>query len=512
MDSYSPAVSSAFFLRDQGKVSSEELGMVKVGKESSRRDQATGVRTAVEVGCFLMDATLVLAGHLAGFWVRFYSGLATGPLFTDTEIIPTAGDYLSHFVLGGILFSILLVRAGAYRRNALLRRQAAFQSLSKAAFQWVVLYLLVSLFFKLDPPISRTFVLISGSLIIPLLFLGRMMLLRGLHRSVWGDQMRTRLLVVGWNEQARELAQAQSHRDSIHPVHLVGWVPLPGQKAKPHGGQKVPQLGELADVENLLVTGDFDGVLLADVSADPGEIARLRDTCYRENADFLVVPNVFEVLLAGLHLEMLGKVPVLGANRLPLDSALNRCVKRGLDIAGGLFGLVVFAPVMLIAAFFVWAESPGPVIYRQVRSGRFGRNFRMMKIRTMKPDAEKETGPKWASEGDGRRLWCGAFLRKWNIDELPQFWHVLTGEMTLVGPRPERPEFIRKFKHEIRNYNVRHAAKPGMTGWAQVSGLRGNTSLDERVQADLWYLENWSVALDFYIMFATLFKKQKNAY
>jgi len=296
MDSYSPSVSSAFFLRDQEKVSREELGMVKVGKESSRRDQATGVRTVVEVGCFLMDAALVLAGHLAGFWVRFYSGWATGPIFTDTEKIPTVGGYLSHFVLGGILFSILLVRAGAYRRNALLRRQTAFQALSKAAFQWVLLYLLVSLFFKLDPPIARTFVLISGLLIIPLLFLGRMMLLRALHRSVWGDRLRTRLLVVGWNEQARELAQAQSHRDSIHPVHLVGWVPLPGQKVNPHGGQKVPQLGELADVENLLVTGDFDGVLLADVSADPKEIARLRDTCCRENADFLVVPNVFEGL------------------------------------------------------------------------------------------------------------------------------------------------------------------------------------------------------------------------
>lgn len=512
MEGYHPAVSSPFFFREKGDVSREDIGMVKVGKESSRRDQATGIRTAVEIGCFLMDVLLVLAGHLTGFWVRFYSGWCTGPFFTDSTLMPSLGKYASHFILGGILFSLLLVRAGAYRRNALLRRQTAFQSLARAAFEWIVVYLLVSLFFKLDPPIARTFVLISGLLIVPLLFGGRMLLLRAIHRSAWGDRMRTRLLVVGWNEQAGELAQAQSHRESIHPVHLVGWVPLPGQKAKPHGGQKVPQLGELAEVESLLVTGDFDGVLLADVSAGSSQIAALRDLCYRENTDFLVVPNVFEVLLAGLHLEMLGKVPVLGTDRLPLDSTLNRCLKRGVDIAGALVGLILFAPVMLVAAFFVWAEKPGPVIYRQVRSGRFGRNFRMMKIRTMKEDAEKETGPKWATKEDGRRLWCGAFLRKWNIDELPQFWHVLTGEMTLVGPRPERPEFIRKFKHEIRNYNVRHAAKPGMTGWAQVNGLRGNTSLEERVNADLWYLENWSLALDFYIMFATLFKKQKNAY
>jgi exopolysaccharide biosynthesis polyprenyl glycosylphosphotransferase len=512
MDSGSTTVSSTLFFREKNNKYCEKELVVSVGKESSRRDHATGIRTAVEIVCFLMDALLVLAGHLAGFWVRFYSGWATGPLFTDTEKIPTVGGYLSHFVLGGILFSLLLVRAGAYRRNALLRRQAAFQSLSKAAFQWVVLYLLVSLFFKLDPPIARTFVLISGLLIIPLLFAGRMMVLRALHRSVFGDRLRTRLLVVGWNEQAGELAMAQSQKESIHPVHLVGWVPLPGQNAEPEARNHITKLGNLEDVENLLVTGDFDGVLLADVSAGAQTIGSLRDLCYRENADFLVVPNVFEVLLAGLHLEMLGKVPVLGTDRLPLDSTLNRCLKRGLDIVGALVGLAVFAPVMLVAAFLVWAEKPGPVIYRQVRSGRFGRNFRMMKIRTMIENAEGETGPKWATEKDDRRLWSGPFLRKWNIDELPQFWHVLTGEMTLVGPRPERPEFIRKFKHEIRNYNVRHAAKPGMTGWAQVNGLRGNTSLQERVQADLWYLENWSVALDLYIMFATVFKKQKNAY
>ena len=512
MDTCSQAVSPVLFFREKTDQICDEKMVVKLGKESSRRDHATGIRTAVEVGTFLVDATLVLAGHLAGFWIRFHSGWATGPFFTDAPMMPSLGNYASHFILGGILFSLLLVRAGAYRRNALLRRQIAFQSLAKAAFQWVVLYLLVSLFFKLDPPIARTFVLISGLMIVPLLFSGRMVILRLLHRSPWGDRMRTRLLVVGWNDQAGELAQAQMHRESIHPVHLVGWVPLPEQKGEPSHRHPVPRLGELADVEHLLVTGDFDGVLLADVSAGSRIISDLRDLCYRENTDFLVVPNVFEVLLSGLHLEMLGKVPVLGTDRLPLDSTLNRCLKRGVDILGSTLGLVIFAPVMLAAMFFVWAEKPGPVIYHQVRSGRYGRNFRMMKIRTMREDAEKETGPQWAKEQDGRRLWVGAFLRKWNIDELPQFWHVLIGEMTLVGPRPERPEFIRKFKHEIRNYNVRHAAKPGMTGWAQINGLRGNTGLQERVNADLWYLENWSLALDIYIMFMTLFAKQKNAY
>lgn len=512
MQGYTAEVSPQLFLRDFAGRVEETAGLVKVGKASSRRDHSSGIRTATEVGCFLMDMVLVLAGHLSAFWLRFYSGWATGPLFTDSLTKPSFQDYIPHFILGGILFSIMLVQSGAYRRNALLRRQASFQAVAKASAKWIVLYLLVTLFFRLDPPIARTFVIASGLLIVPLLFLGRMGLLQLIHRSGWGDKMRTRLLVVGWSPQADELAKAQAKKESVHPIHLVGCVPMPNERFADEPPKTVPRLGKHKEIEHLLVTGDFDGVLLADINAKPDEVAQLRDLCHREHADFLVVPSFFEVLLTGLHLEMLGKVPVLGTNRLPLDSTFNRCVKRTVDVVGGIFGLLAFAPVMLTSMFFVWAESPGPVIYRQVRSGRLGRNFRMMKIRTMKPDAEKGTGPKWATEKDDRRLWCGAFLRKWNIDELPQFWHVLTGEMTLVGPRPERPEFIRKFKHEVDHYNVRHAAKPGMTGWAQISGFRGNTSLEDRVQADLWYLENWSVWLDFYIMFATLFKKQKNAY
>ena len=513
MQGYSNDVLSPMvFPRDFSRGYLEREEVMKIGNSSSRREHSTTIRTATEVSCFLLDILLVLTGHLVSFWLRFDSGFAVGPLFTDSLSNPTFHAYVPHFVLGGILFSMMLVQSGAYRRNALLRRQASFQAVSRASAKWIVIYLLVTLFFRLDPPIARTFVLTSGLLIVPLLLLGRVALLNLVHRSDWGDKMRTRLLVVGWSPQAGELCKGQVKKDTIHPIYIVGCVPMLNEKFSTEPPKSVPRLGKHKDLENLLVTGDFDGVLLADINARPEDVAGLRDLCYREHADFLVVPSFFEVLLTGLHLEMLGKVPVLGTSRLPLDSTFNQCVKRMIDIVGGIFGLVTFGPLMLIAMLFVWAESPGPVVYRQVRSGRLGRNFRMMKIRTMKLDAEKETGPKWATPKDDRRLRCGAFLRKWNIDELPQFWHVLTGEMTLVGPRPERPEFIRNFKHEVQHYNVRHAAKPGMTGWAQISGFRGNTSLEDRVRADLWYLENWSIWLDFYIMFATLFKKQKNAY
>jgi lipopolysaccharide/colanic/teichoic acid biosynthesis glycosyltransferase len=174
-------------------------------------------------------------------------------------------------------------------------------------------------------------------------------------------------------------------------------------------------------------------------------------------------------------------------------------------------GILLSAPIIMVFAILVKRESHGPVFYKQVRVGRGGRTFRIIKIRSMRTDAEVETGAQWASENDGRRLHIGAFMRKWNIDELPQFWNVLKGEMSLVGPRPERPEFTKEFKYSVDYYNVRHTVRPGLTGWAAVNGWRGDTDLKERIRYDLDYIERWSVLFDFYIMLLT-FLRNKNAY
>ena len=195
---------------------------------------------------------------------------------------------------------------------------------------------------------------------------------------------------------------------------------------------------------------------------------------------------------------------------LPLDKQSNRIKKRLTDIAGALFGLTLFSPVILIFTAVVYFESPGPVFYRQVRTGQNGRLFKIIKIRSMRLDAEAG-GAQWAQENDPRRLRVGAFMRKWNIDEIPQFWNVLMGEMSLVGPRPERPKLIAGFKHKIPHYNTRHMYPPGITGWAQVNGWRGNTSLEERIRHDIWYMEHWSLLLDIRIMVQTFYKR-KNAY
>jgi exopolysaccharide biosynthesis polyprenyl glycosylphosphotransferase len=222
--------------------------------------------------------------------------------------------------------------------------------------------------------------------------------------------------------------------------------------------------------------------------------------------EFMVIPSGFQILLSCLELNTVSGVPLLGVTKLPLNNPLNWALKRAIDIFGSLAGLILSAPLIAIFAFLVYRESPGPVFYRQLRVGRRGRPFHIIKIRSMKLDAERASGPRWATRADDRTLKIGAFMRRWNIDELPQFWNVLKGEISLVGPRPERPELIRKFREEVLYYNARHNIVPGMTGWAQINGFRGDTDLSERIRCDIFYIENWSLLLDIQIMLMTFFR------
>jgi len=273
----------------------------------------------------------------------------------------------------------------------------------------------------------------------------------------------------------------------------------------------LPLLGSIEEMEDIFEKYGVDMVIAADLSASRDEVVQLSNLCERELVSFKIIPSCFRIFASGLHLETMGGTPILGIDRLPLDNSLNVALKRGLDIVGGIFGLIMSAPIIAFFSFMVWIESRGAVFYGQRRTGLNGRPFTIWKIRSMKLNAEAGGKIGWSTKDDPRRLRVGSFMRKWNIDELPQFWNVIKGDMSLVGPRPERPELIHNFKHEIPHYNARHHAKPGMTGWAQVKGLRGDTDLSERIRCDLWYMENWNILLDLQIM-ALTFRKQKNAY
>jgi exopolysaccharide biosynthesis polyprenyl glycosylphosphotransferase len=254
-----------------------------------------------------------------------------------------------------------------------------------------------------------------------------------------------------------------------------------------------------------------DQVILTDNRLPHEQTVGIVLACERTLTRFNVVPDMFRLMTGNVAVQSVDGIPLLGVSRLPLDRYWNRLAKRLEDMVGALLGLLVTAPVMLVAAVLIRRESPGPFLYRQKRCGERGREFTLYKLRTMRADAEQETGPVWASENDPRRTRIGAWLRAHNLDELPQLWNVLRGDMSLVGPRPERPFFVEQFREDIQRYMARHMSKPGLTGWAQVNGLRGNTSIDERIKFDLFYLENWSLAFDFKILLKT-FSARHNAY
>jgi exopolysaccharide biosynthesis polyprenyl glycosylphosphotransferase len=282
-------------------------------------------------------------------------------------------------------------------------------------------------------------------------------------------------------------------------------------------GESVPEIqpdqirGHLDQLEDILDTHPADQIILADSTMGHQRILEIILAAERNMITFNMVPDIFRIMTGSMDMQTVDDIPLLGISRWPLDTFWNQMLKRSEDILGSFTGLIILAPLFGVIALLIKRSSPGPVFYRQKRCGENGRVFTIYKFRTMQIDAEQATGPVWTVENDPRRTKLGAFLRSTNIDELPQLWNVLRGDMSLIGPRPERPHFVEKFKNDIDRYIWRHASKPGMTGWAQVNGLRGNTSIAERIKYDLYYLENWSLSLDFKILIRT-FSAQKNAY
>ena len=266
------------------------------------------------------------------------------------------------------------------------------------------------------------------------------------------------------------------------------------------------------DLAEILDQHDINVAWLTDLNGDTNQIRHLATQCEKAMTEFKIIPSYFPILLSAMHVEDVCGTPILGVDRLPLNFLHLRILKRLVDIAGAVIGLMFAGPLIVIFGALVYCESPGTIFFDQERIGRKGKRFKMYKIRSMRPDAGKSDHLNQSTQrGDPRLLRVGAFMRRWNVDELPQFWNVLTGEMSLVGPRPERTFHSEKLKEIIPHYNARYTGKPGLTGWAQVNGLRGDTDLSERIRHDIYYMEHWNLLFDLRIMFLTLFR-HANAY
>lgn len=455
--------------------------------------------TAIAGDYMMILLGFVLAGRLCQTsWIP--ANLSSVPMPPLSKILPlmlVSSSIILWSLTGRELYAFRsLVRSSKIRHRFVGR--IAFCLLS---------FIGVSQTVRTDPAVPWMFFLTAGAFMLLNLYVWRLALSRVVRMPVLASRLRRRLVAIGGGSQTLRLkSKLAEHPD----MEFVGWV----EAIKPNMIKELDdfRLGPLHELEKILRENAANVAILTESESLQREgVMAVAKACENSHVQFKMVPHFFEILLSGLRSENIADVNVLGVAALPLGGFRNQVTKRIVDIIGALVGLSIAIPLIAVFGYMVYRESPGPILYRQLRQGRSGRLFHIIKIRSMKLDAESSGKAQWAKQNDDRRLRIGAFMRKWNIDEVPQFWNVLKGEMSLVGPRPERPELIARFKSKIPHYQTRHMCQPGITGWAQINGWRGNTDLDERIYHDIWYLENWSLWLDIMIMVKTFYQRD-NAY
>ena len=369
---------------------------------------------------------------------------------------------------------------------------------------------LTSLLFKNSPvelDYSRGVIFYTWGTTIALVTIGRLahgQVRARLRRQGWG---RERVLIVGTTDVGRMIFQKiQSNPDLGYEV--AGFISTNGQ----NGLLNAPILGASGDLALVIDNHQIGEVIIALPEATHQEILTMISECERGKVIIKVFPDMFQYMASQMSINELGGLPLLTVRGVALRG-WRRAAKRVLDVAGSACGLVLISPLMMLTAALIKLESRGPVFYAQERMGLDARLFKMIKFRSMREDAEDE-GPGWTVAEDPRVTRLGRIMRRLNADELPQLINVLIGEMSLVGPRPERPVYVNQFRRSIPRYMDRHWEKAGMTGWAQTNGLRGDTSISERTKYDLWYIENWSLLLDVKILVRTFFNffRSPNAY
>lgn len=414
-------------------------------------------------------------------------------------------DPLADYSYLAILYAAVMLATFALRRMYIPRRGVSqvdlfYQVAASVGLGWVLsLGTTLLVYRSLDPP--RLMLVYWGLLSVLLVWLGRALLEAVLRDARGRGHDLERVLIVGDGEPA-ELVYARIREAPELGYRVVGFI---GDERAQRGEASVaPVLGFLPDVAQVVRAHRVGEVIIAQPGISHTQLVELVTGCTREHVNIKIVPDIFELMAREVETSELMGLPLMRVRDVALRG-WGRVLKRGMDVVVGWTLLVLLSPIMLLVAFLVKITSPaGSVMFVQERVGLDGHPFFMIKYRSMRPDAEAETGPVWATPGDERRTPLGAFMRRFSIDEMPQLVNVLLGEMSMVGPRPERPEFVALFERIIPRYQERHREKAGVTGWAQVNGLRGQTSIEERTKYDLFYVENWSLAFDIKILLKTI--------
>ncbi len=446
------------------------------------------------------DLFLIAACWVSAYLVRFY--------VMPARDIPPFRDYALQLLPILAVWGFSFRAFGLYRPHRLGSHLSEWLDVAKASTLGVLVLVAIMTFAFRGYDYSRLVILFFWAESIVAVSVSRAVFREALRFARRRGYNQRYAIVVGGGEPAAEVLRVLRRRPDAG-IRVLG---LLSDKADTPG-LDAPRLGGLEEIRSVLDRQQVDIVFIALPHGDYGRLTAVLNDIGDDPVAINFVPDVFALASLRGGVEEFETIPFIHLRESPLYG-WNLVLKRAFDLAFGTVALLVAAPAMLAIAAALKLTSPGPVLYRQERMGVDGRRFLMLKFRTMHVGAERETGPVWARPDDPRRTGLGAFLRRWSLDELPQVLNVLRGEMSLVGPRPERPSFVEEFRRRVPGYMLRHKVKAGITGWAQINGWRGNTSIEKRIEYDLYYIESWSLGFDLKILIQTFWYgfRNRNAY
>lgn len=458
----------------------------------------------VTLATLLSDTLVLLASLLLAYWISFFSPFAA--FFPVIKGVPPLGEYLNAFPVLLLVFWVVFKGYKLYRRKTYLLSSWNFFLITRAVTVAIFSLMALTFLYRDDFTYSRRLVVWDWFFCIVLLTVSRRIIDRV---GLWWwrkSKFHRRVLLLGEGPVAQRL-QRNFHANPLWSLKVEGviWIDSP---PPPESFPSTEILGRMDDFEQVIAEHSIDEVILTRLDLPHSRIMKIILECEKRMISVKLVPDVFSILTNRVGIVNLDGIPLLGLRDLPLHSAWNRFLKRIFDLAATLIGLILSLPFLLVSALAVKLTSRGPVFFKQERMGENGHLFNLYKLRTMPVDVEKVSGPVLPAREDPRATPVGRVLRRFGLDELPQLWNIFKGDMSLVGPRPERKVFVEKFKESIPRYMSRHLVKSGVTGWAQANGLRGDTSIKTRVEYDLYYLENWSLLFDLKIILLTLFSRR----
>ena len=454
----------------------------------------------------MIDAAITAASFMLAYFFKFYI-LNKGP---GPGVLP-ASDYFRLLVFIIPIFMVMYYVCNVYAPKRTVRRRFEIYGIVKANTIGIVTLIIVLYMIIKEINYSRSVMVIFYTFNVFFTSCFRIFLRKGLRTIRSKGYNLKHILLVGYSRAAEEYIDRLMDNPQWGYVAcgiLDNHIPA----GTTYKGVKV--LGSLGNLEVILPENKLDEIAITLPLEDYDYLRSIVGTCEKSGVHTKFIPDYNSLIPSKPYTEDLLGLPVINIRYVPLTNTGNMIIKRVVDIAGSLFGIAVTSPIMILSAILVKLSSPGPVIFKQERVGLHNKTFYMYKFRSMEIQSPREEKKAWTVRNDPRVTGVGKFLRRTSLDELPQLFNILKGDMSLVGPRPERPLLVEKFREEIPRYMVKHQVRPGLTGWAQVNGLRGDTSIRKRIEYDLYYIENWTFWFDMKIIFMTFFTGfvNKNAY